>query len=466
MHIADGGGGYAGTTNWFEKQVPGMWALLENQETTNYYRNVAGWKKACELTSQHLWRLEEYRDNLAAAWPPEKSEASRAFIDRLNNLIIHVKETYEIAVTNHRALSTASSAIYTSRYDLKKIYDEYVQKQQQKQEYEERVEFERSSQLPGVALGDPPVTDADLERLNNRARSIMYSLSSSLVEAKMQLRQPVPISGGRAVDTHGGDAYAGGGALPPPPIPPVVPIPGPGPSAPLSHAPAPTPAQVVVTQPPSSVGPVLGGASPVTTPPPPATPPIAPPVITPTPAPAPGVMLPPTAPIGPGAPGGKIGSTSPLTPPQNRGTTIPGVGHNTKPGGGVANGMPRAMPPGGLIGGTPVAGLGQHGVPPQAARRVNPVGGVIGGHGFGAPMQPGTGRPFSAHESRSGQAFPTHGTPSTHRRNSARQSDDAKQSQRWDPDNPWETDEGVTAVVRPSRETTRIDPGPAIGFDR
>jgi hypothetical protein len=36
---------------------------------------------------------------------------------------------------------------------------------------------------------------------------------------------------------------------------------------------------------------------------------------------------------------------------------------------------------------------------------------------------------------------------------------------RWDPDNPWQTDEGVAPVVLPSQEQ-RVDPGPAIGFDR
>ena len=33
----------------------------------------------------------------------------------------------------------------------------------------------------------------------------------------------------------------------------------------------------------------------------------------------------------------------------------------------------------------------------------------------------------------------------------------------WDPDNPWETAEGVNPVVRPAHEK-RIDPGPAIGL--
>jgi len=34
----------------------------------------------------------------------------------------------------------------------------------------------------------------------------------------------------------------------------------------------------------------------------------------------------------------------------------------------------------------------------------------------------------------------------------------------WDPDNPWDTDEGVAPVVLPIAEQ-RVDPGPAIGLD-
>lgn len=40
------------------------------------------------------------------------------------------------------------------------------------------------------------------------------------------------------------------------------------------------------------------------------------------------------------------------------------------------------------------------------------------------------------------------------------------ESRRWDPDDPWETDEGVSPVVRPQEDRGPVDPGPAIGFDR
>jgi hypothetical protein len=46
-------------------------------------------------------------------------------------------------------------------------------------------------------------------------------------------------------------------------------------------------------------------------------------------------------------------------------------------------------------------------------------------------------------------------------RNSGRRGD--SDEMRWDPDNPWETAEGVTPVVVPPTEQP-VDPGPAIGL--
>ncbi|MEV1285816.1 hypothetical protein [Micromonospora sp. NPDC049679] len=461
MHDAGGGGGYAGSTNFYGLNVESMWKLIEHHETDTHWTHVSGWRKTYELTSTHLYRLKEYRENLAAAWPPEKSQASRAFIDRLDYLISHVQATYDVAIANYTTFSSATNALSTARHDLKKVYDEYVQKQKAKQDYDERVEAEKASLLPGVALGDPPVSNDELDRLNWKARSIMFGLGGTLVEARVTMQKPPPYKPSGFIDEPGGNPSSGGGGAPPPAIPPMVPIPGPPPGTPASYVPgsgpAPTPVQAVPTPAPPGLGPILtGGGPPVATPPPPVAPPPPAGVITPTPAPTPGIVLPPTMPAKSGGlpGGGKIGGSSPLNSPFGPGGTGPGAGALTKPGaGGVAGGLPRAMPPGGMIGGAPGAGLGQPGTPPQAARRVNPVGGVIGGQrsgvGGGGPMQPGAGQPFAPHGTRPGQ-----------------RRDTDEQGRRWDNDNPWETDEGVAPVVMPSRENGRIDPGPAIGFDR
>lgn len=458
MLDSGGGDGYTGVTNWYLHDVPTMWTMLRDQQTDNHWTHVSGWRKTSELTSTHLWRLEEYRDKLAEAWPPEKNPAAAAYLSRLNYLIESVRQTHDVAAANYTTLAGATAAIGTGRIELKKVYDEYVAKQQEKKDYEDRVAFDAASQLPGTTQGDPPVTDADLERLNDKARGIMYALSSELSQAQAEIKQPPPYTPVGAKDPGDPDVY--GESAPPPVIPPIVPVPAAGRSAPATTSASGT--QVVPAPVAPGAGPVLGGAGPLAPPAP--VNPVSPGVITPAPPPAsgPGGGILPGLPAGPGMlrGSGGIRGASPIAAPVN-----PATGSVIKPGAGGAAGAPRAMPVGGLIGGAPGAGLGQPGAGAASARRINPIGGVIGGAGAGTTPMGGAGQRSGAGAGRSplGSAGQPFGTAQSDRAGLRRDDDSGH---RWDPDNPWETDEGVAPVVLPPREAGRIDPGPAIGFHR
>ena len=459
MLDAGGGGGYAGRTNWNNLDVEAMWSALANQDTNAHWKRVTSWQKTYELSSTHLWRLKQYRERLTEAWPPEKNEAARAYVERLDHLILTVQGIYDAAVDNYETVKNVALAIGDAKPKLKKIYDDYVAKKAAKKEYEERVEAERKSLLPGTTLGDPPATQADLDRLNNQARSIMFSLSNELGLAQMQIRKPPEYkpsktkrSGG---DDEGPSGSGGGFSEPPPVLPPVVAVP-PGGGGGGNYTPPPPPGQLPQITPPIAPGPgpILGGANPpVVTPPPPSTTP--PPVITPptgptpTPTPLPPAPFPPST-LPPGTHPNLPASQSPIVGNPATGPKAPGPFGGPKTPGPV--GLPRTvMPPGGMIGGHPPAGLSPSTGAP--ARRINPVGGLIGGGGAG------TG-PLGNAGSRPGQPFGVPGMRSGSRRK------DEENHKQWDPDNPWETDEGVDPVVGPPREVGRIDPGPAIGFDR
>jgi len=107
-------------------------------------------------------------------------------------------------------------------------------------------------------------------------------------------------------------------------------------------------------------------------------------------------------------------------------------------------GVTRPMPIDGVIGGPGGATPGKSAVGRGPVQRVNPVGGVIGN---------------SAGRGNSSSAQALSAVPG---RNSRRGKTDAALV--WDPDNPWETTEGVAPVVLPVPEQ-RVDPGPAIGLD-
>jgi hypothetical protein len=449
MLIADGGGGYGGT-DWMAMDVIQMWQAIQNQDTTAHYQLLDGWRKSYELTLEHLGQVQNYRQNLAEAWPPEKSAASAAYLQRLDELIANLQSTYDAAVATHHAFASATLAISLSRNDVEKIYTEYTSNQTKLEEFKNR---------PYVAAGKsavppqkPPVADGRQEQLNNQARSIMYGLSSEIIQAKTQITKPpvyVP-SGGR----EKGDVDNGDNTYVAPPIPPVTTFDPGSPSHVSSSGTtqhstthATNPGANPPAPPPSSArqpGLILGGIQPTPIAPPPTAgiipqPPIGgglPNVISPTP------ILPPTP----------IGSGSANLPP-GAGMTKGFVGDGRgRPGmRGVPDGGMRAMAPGGVIGGTPGVGLGQPATGARPASRVNPVGGVINPNNS-------EGRPGSAGRGlTSGQPLGNLGRGSSGHR------DESDAALYWDPDNPWETAEGVSPVVRPADEQ-RVDPGPAIGL--
>ncbi|MGW0431640.1 hypothetical protein ACWDV4_03675 [Micromonospora sp. NPDC003197] len=407
-------------TSWQSYDVARIWELVKDHHTDNHWKQVAGWRKTYELTQTHMSHLKQYRAGLVEAWPPGKSEAAGLYIAYLDHLIENVQQTYETAQANYTTLSAATMAISQTREKVRKLYDEYTLKRQQKHEYDQRVAADRDSLLPGTSTGKPPVTDPELERLNESARGLMVGLSGELVEARVQIRQPPRYNGKTPIDDPPGSTPPGDGTLLPPAIPPIVhvglPPALPPASSPPNAVPVPTP-----TTPGS--GPVLGGSSPPSTIPLPAN--LAPPASIPSTSP-PNTF----SPVGGLTPPFSTGP-SPTPPFQN------GTGASIKPGtGGMAN-TTRAMPPGGLIGSTPTGGIG-HPRSGAAIRRTNPVGGVIGGN--------------------QGQ------TASAKLRRRPGHNDD--EERRWDPDNLWETAEGVTPVVLPPPEPGLIDPGPSIGFNR
>ncbi|MBG6067945.1 hypothetical protein IW248_004232 [Micromonospora ureilytica] len=439
-----------------------MWACLQDHDTANHWKQVAGWRKVCDLAQTHLGRLQQYRRGLAEAWPPETSAASRTYLAELDELIDKVQRTHDAAAANYTALSAATQAIGTTRAALGKIYEEYATKFQQKQAYESMVADPKA--VMGNRATAPPVADGELERLNVQARSMMFNLSSELQQAQATLQKPPPPPRRPGHQPNDPDVYET--TAPSPLIPPVVAVPI-APAAPPSRTPTAVPAGPTPTLTPPSLGPVLGGAGTALTPSTPNQIPAG--LANPSPA-SPGASIsPPT-----GISMRPIGGLAPQAPPGSIGRPQAGTEsptHRSTPP--VSN---RAMPPGGIIGGPPTIGLGQPGSGTNSPRRVNPIGGVIGGGGAGtapsggAGSRPSAGRGLSAAQNvppiggGPGLTSPAYMQPNPARPIARTQADSS--SPHWDPDNPWETEKGVTPVVRPPDDEGPIDPGPAIGFAR
>ncbi|MEU8327169.1 hypothetical protein [Micromonospora sp. NPDC048839] len=446
----------SGLTDWHLMDVNSMWACLQDHETDNHWKQVAGWRKVCDLAQTHLSRLQEYRRGLAEAWPPETSAASSTYLAELDELIDKVQRTHNAAAANYTALSAATQAIGTTRAALRKIHEEYATKSQKKQAYESMAADPKA--VMGNRVTESPVSDADLERLNVQARAAMFNLSGELQQAQATLQKPPSTPSQAGKDISNPDAYGNNAA---PIIPSVI-------SVPMRDSATITPSSKLGTTTTSAPtanggGPILGGTGTGVTPnlnsitpssastSPPSTyqsvmPPAPPPISR---TPASNQRL--------GGPPGKLIPNSPSGPLR-----------------GPASEPLRATPPGGVIGGAPGAPARQPENTSNPSRRVNPVGGVIGGGGAGtaptgaAGSRPSAGRGFSS----------THGMPpiggapgiwgpgSGGAGRLGRREDDTTEPRHWDPDNPWETQRGVNPVVLPPDDDGPVDPGPAIGMGR
>ncbi|SNY06055.1 hypothetical protein [Paractinoplanes atraurantiacus] len=473
MLVADGGGG--GGTNWYAMSVPDMQTRIQGPDTAKHYELLTGWKQSADLITEHRWQVQNYRDNLAAVWPPEKNEAAFAYLTRLDELIQNLDETYEAALANHDAFASATLSISLAQKDIQAIYDEYTNNSQLLTTFNAQ-QLQAQKADPGLTPTEkPPVADGRQEELRQKAAALLSTVSSDLALAQVSIRTPKLYQPSNKIDENNspndGTTYSA------PPIPPITPafvsddessrssrpsitFPTTGPTSTGATPPGLTSPGLA---PPAAASPslsqqpglILGGTNPQAPPPP---------ITTPTPSPLPS---------GPSGPVTSPGLLPPVagTPFTSGGTsTIPPTGTSparstnlpreslVRPGSAGTGGV-HVMPPGGLIGSTPTMGVGQPGGVRSGPARVNPVGGIIGGPNgpTGANGLRNQGIPPAGQSGNFGGPYGQAGG-----RTSARRSE--PEDSRWDPDNPWVTAQGVDPVVMPPRDR-KIDPGPAIGLD-
>ncbi|MFC7527933.1 hypothetical protein [Actinoplanes sp. GCM10030250] len=394
-------------TSWHNLHVGEMWSMIETHDGVAHQQLISGWRRSFELVLQHLSSVQRYRDNLAAAWPPSRSPAAAAYMERLDVLIASLRGTYEAAVENHRALSGATGALNSARREMEPIQREWAANEVRLAEF--RAEMRLHHLVGGKARGIPPRSPIPTGRqahLEERARRVMSSLSAELATAQVSLVTPELYKVPRSTDI-GNRRFSA----------PAFPLSQTAPSfasdarsggdPPQERAGARNSSGAGRATTGFSPGPALSGVS-------------SPTAITPPGQSAPAVELPG---MGSLPPGGVLG-----VPERRSPALAPGTSRLNAPPSPVAESpLGNLIPPSGaVIGAIPAAGTSLNS---RAPLRVNPVGGIIG--------QP----PPIAHPSRR--------SPGTHRG--------------LERDTHWDVAGGTDPVIEPPRER-KIDPGPVIGI--
>jgi hypothetical protein len=445
-----------------------LWLMVDaaRQGLQPSHDQVAALNKAQQMLGAHAQSLEEAREQLAAKWPPESNAASAAYLTELDRLIAAVKDTALSCAVNVFHINTVSDAIVQAHDTLAPLHAEYVKNEGALAQYEADIKSfgDGASLIPGgstIATGaaklftSPPVDDGRQDQLTSQAQQAMVPLAGAAQDGTTYIKPPTPyvpptVNGDpiQGMTDFGGSAggSSSGDSLPPPVIdppahqragsgngtatgptseaktPPSTSDPGPFLSGNTRMPVAPTPS-IVPTIEPGSPGPnIIGGGS-----------------LSPPPGVTSGLGGSPTR---LGKPTGGFGGRLPGVAPEKAGLGRGPFGNTGTPRGGIIGSVP-----GGTNGGRPVPS------------RVNPPGGVIGQQRAGGGRGTTTGAGNRA-AGRNGM-----GTIGALAGRNARETDQAG-GQRWDPDNPWEVDEGVEPVIMPDAPE-RIDPGPGIiGMDR
>jgi len=429
-----------------------LWQMVDaaKQGLQPSHDQVAALNKAQQMLSGHAESLERARDQLAAKWPPETNAASAAYLTELDRLIIAVKDTALSCAVNVFHVNTVSDAIIQAHATLEPLHKEYVKNEGALAKYDAEINAfgAGASLIPGgstVAKGaaklftSPPVEDGRQDQLTAQAQQAMVPLSGAAQDGAAYIKPPTPYEpptvGSNydepSVNLPGGSGHGSpGAAIPPPNI----------------DAPAYTQHQRDITtnrggnvsaQPSTDAnGLILSDYKSSPTQP-----------------------LPnPALPSGSG-PGGEspTGTNGLIGAPPGASAGIRGI----STGIGTRSSSPFGIfgpPRGGVIGSLPGGADGSRATP----SRVNPSGGVIG-------QQPGPGgrggvrTGGQAGRITGGNDVGAMGSQPRHRGRCRHGHDE----QRWDPDNPWEINEGVDPIIMPDALPGRVDPGPGIiGIDR
>ncbi|MFI1991193.1 hypothetical protein [Actinoplanes sp. NPDC020271] len=424
-----------GGTDWALKTVPEMWSMIAAHDGTAHKSLLLTWLQSADLLIDHLSRVKRYRDNLAEAWPPDKSKAAAKYLDRLDDLISHLTSTYEAAVENHRALGAATSALVGARVKMESIYRAYLANQQDLDAY--AAKLKSNEQIVGkyrIIAPTPPTAESRQLELHLQAQSVMSALSTDLAQAQLNITTPALYDPVPNTDrTKPFDPENSSDSS-------IKTLTSPSPSSNVSNnsgtslthshgissgptgghsAVSSTPSYTHPDPPSSPLIPILSGLDPTkATSTPVATNPI-------------------SHGLNPGT--GLIGSIPVIG-------TLPTEPHASLPAGNIGGierspstlSRARKTLPGGIIG-DPAETGGTH-IGPSLPRnqQLNPSGGIIG-----SPTTP-IGSSFNPRK----------------RSNTTREKIGDRH---WSPDDPWAIEEGIDPVILPP-EKQKIDPGPAIGL--
>ena len=197
LDAAGGGGG----TDWWGMSMEKIHSSPRAPDIDAQYQIVDGWQKSADLVGDHMSQVQDYRDALATAWPPEKSTAAKAYLDSARRSDQKPERDLRGDTRQPRRHQLGQPVPQPGQVrdgeDLQPVGHEQQdaaglqpaagQKAQQANSGKPTPSPSPSGDEP------PPVTASQQEALRQKAVTLMSSVSSDLAEAQLKVVTPSPL---------------------------------------------------------------------------------------------------------------------------------------------------------------------------------------------------------------------------------------------------------------------------------
>ncbi|MDG6109757.1 hypothetical protein Daura_09075 [Dactylosporangium aurantiacum] len=152
-------------------RLPELWEMVSADDATDAHLHLATLRRQQTALEAQRDRLRVLRDQLAEAWPPSKSEAATAFVQRLNDMIDAFSATARGAAEVRGGLQLVSDAINDAREQLAPLVARYAKAQ---------------------AAPDPRVGRQAQRLLDEEARRILMAADVTVHDASFKFAVALP----------------------------------------------------------------------------------------------------------------------------------------------------------------------------------------------------------------------------------------------------------------------------------
>lgn len=152
-------------------RLPELWQMIAADTPANTHLHLTTLRRQQTALETQRDRLRTLRDQLIQAWPPEKSEAASAFIQRINDMIRAMSLTASGAAEVRSRVSLIVEALDWARAELTPLVEQH----------------QRTADLP-----DKRVAEHARKLLDERARRILMTADAAVVDPAAALDVQLP----------------------------------------------------------------------------------------------------------------------------------------------------------------------------------------------------------------------------------------------------------------------------------